>query len=436
MGALRQLLRTLILLVVLTLSFQGNLISSLDDALAMPYLLSLVRSKVSIMEHLRGTVVERPLRVVATLPRGDASPLYVNVLGGSQSRGGLALDPVTLSGFELSVGMPVTFARDSEQPLLSIERSETSVHLQIEMLPLTEYQTKNTSCKKRPWPKQKPKIPDPTPEIPDRAREYVDYLENCGNEELEAEGLYDGLFSAATESGFLVGERGTKPWLCRVERLRAHFRMPCRTNIVDFGPVQRQPLVLKTISRQPPTLLTMSRHVESEFDEPEPQEPKSPPSDTQPTPSPSLEKASSYLTLENTSSDLPLRHTHSDLPSNPDNPEGLPYPSWNWGESPYQGARRYSFRQRLAWLQYRRGGWRKGDFIPGGFNAFLKKNDSILHSLHLEERSKTKYLLSQLLANIKKQKLAHLGIIEPEATESNSKVEETKHKADGETAEP
>src|SRR5271163_3734771 len=339
MDRLPRSLRTFFLLVDLTLRCQGNLVSSVDNKLAMPYLLSVLPPISPLHEELRGSIVERPLPIAAKLPRdspgGDAGPLYVTVLGGSLARGGLALDPITISGFELSVGMPITVGQVHEGPLSPIRRSDENVHLQIEMLPPKEFHVKNP---------RKMRLVRPRLTARNDGTEIKPSKYSGGpNTRLEMEGLYGGLFSAATESGFLIGEHGTIPWLCRVERSRVHFMMPCQTDLRKPKPRQRKPLRLNKVEYPPSQPETLPVVEPEPAPEPEPEpEPK--------------EKLSSDLE-SNDSEDQKYKSA----------PERV--------EKMNHGARKFSFRQRAGWTNYKGSGWRRGGFIPGGFKGDLKKKD-------------------------------------------------------------
>src|SRR5271167_3417164 len=108
--------------------FSGNLIVELDYRPAMPYLLSLLPPQTE-EERLN------PIPLVAKLPGlpKNLGSLYLNVLGGSQSRGGIALDPLVTSG-RLSVGAKVEFGQ-LRQVYLSIFRpAQQGVHIQLEVL--------------------------------------------------------------------------------------------------------------------------------------------------------------------------------------------------------------------------------------------------------------------------------------------------------------
>ena len=94
----------------------------------MPYLLSLLPPQ-SEEEKLN------PIPLVARLPslanvRGS---LYVNVVGGSQSRAGIALDPLASSD-RLSVGAKVEFGRLSQVYLPTFRPPPQGVHIQLEVL--------------------------------------------------------------------------------------------------------------------------------------------------------------------------------------------------------------------------------------------------------------------------------------------------------------
>jgi hypothetical protein len=175
------------------------LILELKNQPAMPYLLSLLPPQ-SYEENLN------PIPLVAKL-QYSSQPLgsmYVRVLGGSRSSGGIALDPLVSSG-RLSKGIKVEFAQQRQGYIPIAKRSSGGVNIQLEVLssislpgvskPSGNHQ-RNNDVSTSPWSTKSAMMR-----------------------------ISKGVFSAGSEGGFLVGERGVIPWLCRTSQSRVELQI-------------------------------------------------------------------------------------------------------------------------------------------------------------------------------------------------------------------
>lgn len=164
----------------------------------MPQLLSILSSPSQKEE-----IMPRPL-VAKIIPTGsDSSSFCANVLGGSQSRGGIALDPLIVSG-HLAVGKKIRFAQAysaMESNFFTPEDSK-AVHICL--------QSTNPS-------KSYVSINDTDSDSYKRIKEPM------------YQGLRKGLFCAESGEGFLMGKKGVVPWLCRVPGSTAKLRVTATT---------------------------------------------------------------------------------------------------------------------------------------------------------------------------------------------------------------
>ena len=179
----------------------------------MPYLLSLLPPQ-SDEEKLN------PIPLVARLPsvanvRGS---LYLNVLGGSQSRGGIALDPL-VSSDRLSVGAKIEFGQLRQVYLPTFRPPPQGVHIQLEVL-------SHVSRRYKPgWKTITNKHDQMTQVGFQRQQRWTDNPEFTVNRRLDYQGIKKRVFSAGSEGGFLVGESGVIPWLCRIRGSRVQLQV-------------------------------------------------------------------------------------------------------------------------------------------------------------------------------------------------------------------
>lgn len=171
----------------------------------MPYLLSLLPPQTE-EDKLN------PIPLVAKLPSSNSvNSLYLNVLGGSTSRGGIALDPLVASG-RLSLGAKVEFGQLRKAYLAGVNRPQHGVHIQLECVsPISRrWEPENEK-----WGKYK-RIEEGF----EKQQRYKSHPRLTYNKRLEYQGLQKGLFSAGSEGGFLVGAAGVVPWLIRTQGSR------------------------------------------------------------------------------------------------------------------------------------------------------------------------------------------------------------------------
>jgi hypothetical protein len=160
----------------------------------MPYLLSLLQKSNSEEERLN------PPPLVAKL-RTEGQEIYINVLGGSNSRGGIALDPLVSNG-RLADNVKVAFAQLRE-PRQVTHLPHSAVSLQFETLRRSD-------------------------EVPQRRREN------------DQQRLEMNMLMVGSEEGFFVGRSGCVPWLCSVPGMRVVQQLT--PHVRD---VRRVPIALK-----------------------------------------------------------------------------------------------------------------------------------------------------------------------------------------------
>jgi hypothetical protein len=180
----------------------------------MPYLLSLLPPQ-SDEEKLN------PIPLIAKLPSLPKTfgSLYINVLGGSQSRGGIALDPLVSTG-RLSVGSKVEFGQLRQVYLPTYRPAQQGIHIQLEVLSHASRRFKTG------WKKLGLKGKDRTIQVGFKKQQRWSNLPDIlANRRLDYQGTRRGLFSAGSEGGFLVGERGVVPWLCRTRGSRVALQV-------------------------------------------------------------------------------------------------------------------------------------------------------------------------------------------------------------------
>jgi hypothetical protein len=179
----------------------------------MPYLLSILPLQTE-EEKLQ------PLPLIAKLHSPKTLGfLYVNVLGGSKSRGGIALDPLVSSG-RLTIGTKIDFAHLRQAYLPSIQRPNTGIHIHLEVLSNLRFRYK------KGWKQAELKGPDRFVAVGfKRKQRFKNLPEFTENRRLDYQGIQMGLFSAGSEGGFLVGESGVVPWLCRTQGSRGQVQV-------------------------------------------------------------------------------------------------------------------------------------------------------------------------------------------------------------------
>ena len=201
----------------------------------MPYLLSLLPPQTE-EEKLN------PIPLIAKLPSTNTlDSLYLNVLGGSTSRGGIALDPLVASG-RLSKGTKVEFGRLQQAYLASVKRPQHGVHIQLECVsPFTRrWKPKN---EKRDEYKR-------VEEGFEKQQRYKSLPELTYHKRLEYQGLQRGLFSAGSEGGFLVGEAGIVPWLVRTQGSRMIQQLTPHATGQRRSPIGEKPTHQVSVKRQ------------------------------------------------------------------------------------------------------------------------------------------------------------------------------------------
>jgi hypothetical protein len=179
----------------------------------MPYFLSLLPPQ-SEEEKLN------PIPLVARLPSHTnvRDSLYVNVVGGSRSRAGIALDPLASSN-RLSIGAKVEFGRLNQVYLPTFRPPPQGVHIQLEVL-------SSVSLRYKPgWKTITSKYDRMTQVGFQRQQRWTDNTEFTVNRRLDYQGIKKRIFSAGSEGGFLVGERGVIPWLCRTRGSRVQLQV-------------------------------------------------------------------------------------------------------------------------------------------------------------------------------------------------------------------
>jgi hypothetical protein len=190
------------------------LILELDDRPAMPYLLSLLPPQTE-EDRLN------PIPLVAKLPGlpKNLGSLYLNVLGGSHPRGGIALDPLVASG-RLSIGAKVEFGQLRQVYLPTFRPAQQGVHIQFEVL---------SHCSRRykpGWKQAGLKGDDKMIQVGFKMQQrWANAPEFLMSKRRDYQGTKHGLFSAGSEGGFLVGERGVVPWLCRTRGSRVALQV-------------------------------------------------------------------------------------------------------------------------------------------------------------------------------------------------------------------
>jgi hypothetical protein len=180
----------------------------------MPHLLSLLPPQ-SEEEKLN------PPQLVARVPSLEQSSiLYVNVLGGSRSRGGIVLDPLVATG-HVCAGTKVEFGQIQQLYLPTFHPPNKSVHVQLEVL-------SHFSQRFKPgWKTAGPTGADHMRDSGFRKQQRWDGIpEYTYNRRLDYQGTQLGLFAAGSEGGFLMGEAGIVPWLCRIRGSRAQVQVP------------------------------------------------------------------------------------------------------------------------------------------------------------------------------------------------------------------
>jgi hypothetical protein len=206
----------------------------IDNKPAMPYFLSLVPPQTE-EEKLN------PIPLIAKLPSTNTlDSLYLNVLGGSSSRGGIALDPLVASG-RLSKGAKVEFGRLQQAYLASVKRPQHGVHIQLECVSPFSRRWEPENEK---WGKYKR-----VEEGFEKQQRYKGLPEITYNKRLEYQGLQRGLFSAGSEGGFLVGEQGVVPWLVRTQGSRMIQQLTPHETGQRRAPIGARPIRQVSVKR-------------------------------------------------------------------------------------------------------------------------------------------------------------------------------------------
>lgn len=187
----------------------------------MPYLLSLLPPQ-SEEEKFKSQPLVAKLHLS---PQPLRSP-YVNVLGGSKSRGAVAIDPIVFPN-GLKTGTKIEFAKLNESYLPNLKRTQIGeqVHVQLESL----------------FPHSEQHLNQPLATENQKQRLYKS-LPQITKERTQFQGIQLGVFSAGSEGGFLVGEGGTIPWLCRVAGTRVNLQITGHQSGVRRVPITTKPL--------------------------------------------------------------------------------------------------------------------------------------------------------------------------------------------------
>lgn len=187
----------------------------------MPYLLSLLPPQ-SEEEKLKSQPLVAKLHLS---PHPLGSPC-INVLGGSKSRGAVAIDPVVFPG-GLTTGTKVEFAKVNESylPSLKLPQIGEQVHVQLEAL----------------FPHPEEHVDQPRA-ISNPKQLLSKSLPQITKERTEFQGIQMGLFSGGSEGGFLVGEGGAIPWLCRIAGSRVQLKVTGHQSGVRRVPITMKPI--------------------------------------------------------------------------------------------------------------------------------------------------------------------------------------------------
>lgn len=212
---------------ILTGRLAGNIILELNNRPAMPYLLSLLPPQ-SKEEELN------PLPLVARVPSLDqGSILYVNVLGGSRSKGGIALDPLVASG-HVSPDLKIEFGQVRQAYLPTFRPPNNSVHIQLEVL-------SHLSRRFKPgWEEHEGS--DRFMHVGFRRKQrWHGVPEFTYNRRPDYQGTQIGLFAAGSEGGFMVGQAGMVPWLNRIRGARTQVQVTAIKERQRLEPVILKP---------------------------------------------------------------------------------------------------------------------------------------------------------------------------------------------------
>jgi len=210
-------------------SMAGNVIDELNNQPAMSYLLSILPPQ-SEEEKLN------PLPIVARVPSLEKGGIiYVNVLGGSKSKGGIALDPLVAAG-HVSVGTKVEFGQIQQAYLPTFHPPNKSVHVQLEVL-------SNLSHRVMPgWETSNLKREDRFTSDGFRRQQRWDSVpEFTYHKRPDYRGTQLGLFAAGSEGGFMIGEAGLVPWLSRIQASRAQVQVTPYRRGQQRTPIQSKP---------------------------------------------------------------------------------------------------------------------------------------------------------------------------------------------------
>jgi hypothetical protein len=193
----------------------------------MPYLLSLLPPQ-SEEEELN------PLPVVARVPSLDqGSILYVNVLGGSKSKGGIALDPLVATG-HVSPGLKIEFGQVQQAYLPTFRPPNNSVHIQLEVL-------SHLSRRLKPGSDDREGADRFMHVGFQRQQRWHGVPEYTYNRRPDYQGTQMGLFAAGSEGGFMVGQAGMVPWLNRIRGARTQVQVTAIKGGQKLEPVLLKP---------------------------------------------------------------------------------------------------------------------------------------------------------------------------------------------------
>jgi len=284
----------------------------------MPYMLSLLPQPASEKERLN------PPPLVARLHSGSQplGKLCVNVLGGSSSRGGIALDPLVATG-RLANDMKIEFAQ-LRKPRNEVIRYQSGVHLRLETLAESE--------------------------------------RRGGAEQVlrEEQKLEMNVFSGGSEGGFFVGERGVVPWLCQIrgsrllQQLTPHKAGERRVPIINrlIPPAQRQSI--------PQKFSAQKQFGAGSKTFPRSQKSQNPAHQTKPRQSHPSQHLSNAL---KSSSETTQGHRGNHIPRVVEDKLVSAAYAGPWNN---RGDRKYGFRSRAAWSPFRPSGFKRSDHTPGG----------------------------------------------------------------------
>lgn len=244
------------------------------------------------------------------------------MLGGSSSRGGIALDPLVATG-RLANDLKIEFAQ-LRKPRNEVIRYQSGVYLRLETLAQSE------------------------------SRGGAEQISG------EEQKLEMNVFSGGSEGGFLVGERGVVPWLCQIRGSRLLQQLtPHKAG------ERRVPIVNRVIPPARRQSITTEFSAQKQFGAgsktfPSSQKSQNPAHQTKPQQSHSSQHLRNAVKSRSETTQQP-RDSHT-----PRVVEDKLISSAYAGPWNDRGDRKYGFRSRAAWSPFRPSGFKRSDHSPGG----------------------------------------------------------------------